>query len=298
MATTDNIPLRAFLALILANAVLAMGPWFVRLADVGPTASGFWRLAIAAPILLFATRASGQPLPHNPKLILLLLFSGVFFALDLASWHAGILMTKLMNGALLGNIASFFFTAYGFAVARRLPGRIQWIAIAFALIGVGLLLGRSYDLSPRYIVGDLLCILAGVFYTFYLIIIDQTRSRIEAWPAIAISTIGGILPLLLFALFMGETLIPTRWTPLILLALGSQVIGQGLMVYVMGHLSPLVVGIGFLSQPAIAAAIGWLAYDERLDVIDLTGMIAIAVALLLVRTSSPRPRSIVSHEAA
>jgi drug/metabolite transporter (DMT)-like permease len=97
---------------------------------------------------------------------------------------------------------------------------------------------------------------------------------------------------------MGETLIPTRWTPLILLALGSQVIGQGLMVYVMGHLSPLVVGIGFLSQPAIAAAIGWLAYDERLDVIDLTGMIAIAVALLLVRTSSPRPRSIVSHEAA
>ena len=34
----------AFLALIVANLMLAFGPWMVRMADVGPVASAFWRI--------------------------------------------------------------------------------------------------------------------------------------------------------------------------------------------------------------------------------------------------------------
>ena len=42
---------------------------------------------------------------------------------------------------------------------------------------------------------------------------------------------------------------PGDWTPVILLSIGSQLIGQGLLVYAMGHLSPVVVGLCFLTQP-------------------------------------------------
>ena len=41
------------------NVALAFGPWFVRLADVGPVAAGFWRIALAAP-LLFALAFAGR----------------------------------------------------------------------------------------------------------------------------------------------------------------------------------------------------------------------------------------------
>ena len=45
----------AFPALIAGNLILALGPWMVRLADVGPVASGFWRVGLAMPFLaLFA----------------------------------------------------------------------------------------------------------------------------------------------------------------------------------------------------------------------------------------------------
>ena len=37
--------------LIGANAALALGPWFVRSADTGPVSAGFWRLALALPVL-------------------------------------------------------------------------------------------------------------------------------------------------------------------------------------------------------------------------------------------------------
>jgi len=272
----------AIAAMLAGNVVLALGPWMVRLAAIGPAASAFWRLAIALPFLFLAARAMQQPLPRGRRPLLVLLLAGLFFAADLISWHSGILLTKLANATMFGNAASFFFVAYGFIVTRQLPGRGQWVAMGLAAGGVGLLLGRSADVSARYLTGDLLCLLGGLFYTGYLIAIDRARGQVQSWPALAIATAGGVGPLLLFALATGPVM-PEHWTPLVLLAVGSQLIGQGLMVYAIGHLSPVIVGIGLLTQPAIAATIGWLAYDERLDAIDLTGMIAIGFAVVLAR---------------
>jgi len=61
------------------------------------------------------------------------------------------------------------------------------------------------------------------------------------------------------------------------------VIGQGLLVYAIGSLSPLVVGLTLLTQPAISALVGWLAYGEALSPMDWVGAGAIAAALVLVR---------------
>ena len=49
----------------------------------------------------------------------------------------------------------------------------------------------------------------------------------------------------------------------LVLALSSQVFGQGLLVYALGEVPPLVVGLALLTQPAISALNGWLAYGER-----------------------------------
>ena len=49
-------------ALFLGNFALAFGPWLVRLADVGPSASAMWRLALAAPFLFLITAVRRQPL--------------------------------------------------------------------------------------------------------------------------------------------------------------------------------------------------------------------------------------------
>jgi drug/metabolite transporter (DMT)-like permease len=50
---------------------------------------------------------------------------------------------------------------------------------------------------------------------------------------------------------------------------------------------PLVVGLTLLTQPAISALVGWLAYGETLSVLDWIGAIAIAAALVLVRLPAP-----------
>lgn len=277
-------PRLAFAALMLGNVVLAIGPWFVRMADVGPLASGFWRLALAIPFLWLIALRSGQrfdALP--PRLWRATILAGGFFALDLGFWHVGILHAKLANATLFGNISSFFFAGYGFLVARTLPGRWQALAIALALVGTTLLLGRSYQLSADRLAGDLCCLAAGLSYAGYMIAVDRARATLGTWPTLAIATVAATALLLPTALLIEGSIWPHHWGPLLALAIGSQVVGQGLLVYAIGTLPPLVVGLALLTQPLVAAAIGWGVYGERLTPLDIVGALLIATALVLVR---------------
>lgn len=279
---------RALAALLIANVALAFGPLFVRIADTGPVASAFWRITLAAPVLIMIALGSGwRPRQIGRSIWGGVAFAGVFFAADLASWHVGILGTTLANATLFGNSATLFFPIYGFLVARALPSRVQGFALLLATIGAGLLLGRSYELSPANLVGDLLCLLAGMLYTGYFILMARARETMAAVPALAVSTMASILPLLAMAMVLGERIIPDHWGPLVGLALASQVIGQGMMIYALGKLSPLVIGIGLLIQPVVAAITGWIVFREQLGLADLIGGVLVAIALVLVRRPAP-----------
>lgn len=275
-------------AMVVANIALAFGPWFVRLADVGPVASAFWRMALALPLLVALCAMTGQR-PHgmSPRLLLLIAVGGVAFAADLGSWHTGILQTTLANATLFGNSTVLFFPIYGFLMARAWPGRGQALALLLALVGAALLMGRSYSVSPEHLVGDLLCLLAGVLYTVYFIVMACARETMAPLPAVTISSFASALPLLFFAVLLGERILPGNWTPMVALALVSQVLGQSLMIYAIGSLSPLVIGIGLLIQPIVAATVGWIVYDERLGPVELAGAMMVAIALALVRRVEP-----------
>ena len=97
------------------------------------------------------------------------------------------------------------------------------------------------------------------------------------------ASLFGAIILLPLSLAFGERVVPHDWTPLLILAFTSQILGQGMLVYAIGHVPPLVVGLAFLTQPAISALIGWLAYGETLTPLDWAGAIAVGIALVLVR---------------
>ncbi|WP_174293040.1 DMT family transporter [Sphingomonas bacterium] len=285
-----------FAALLVANVALAFGAWFVRHADTGPVAAGLWRIALAAPVLAGLAVASGsRPTPLGGRLWWLLGLGGVAFAADLGCWHLGIRRTTLANATLFGNCATLIFPVYGFVAARTLPTRLQAIALGCAAVGAALLMGRSYQLDPRHLAGDLLCILAGLLYTIYFVLMARVRQTLAPVSALALSTVASVLPLLGFALALGEAIVPHLWWPLVSLALVSQVLGQGCMVYALGRLSPLVIGVALLVQPVVAAAIGWASYGERLGLADWIGAALVAAALVMIRGQEVAPDAPARH---
>ncbi|MEO6432879.1 MAG: DMT family transporter [Sphingomicrobium sp.] len=282
MSTSDSR--FAFPALLFGSTLLAVGPWLVRLAGVGPVAAGFWRLALAVPCLFFIARLTRHPahLPGRATAGLVML-AGLFFALDLAAWHIGIHMTKLGNATMFGNVSSFAFAAWGLWLARSRPSPLQAAALLLAGAGAALLMGSSAELSLRHLHGDLFALGAGLLYTGYLIVVQRVRGTLAPLPLLFLASLSGAVILLPISLILGEQLIPTNWTFVILLALSSQVIGQGLLVYALGRLPPLIIGLTLLTQPAVSALVGYLAYGERLTLLDGLGMGAMIAALVLVR---------------
>src|SRR6476469_9618993 len=278
----------AFPALLLGSCALALGPWLVRLSGVGPVATGFWRLGLALPFLFVIARLTRQKV-HWPgrSLVLLIALAGFFFAADLWAWHAGIHMTKLGNATLFGNTSSLIFALWGLWVARRRPSTMQGAALTLAALGAALLMGSSAELSTRNLTGDLLTLFAGLLYTGYLIAVQKARGAIQPLPLLFISSVAGAMMLLPVSLGLGERIVPQDWTFVLILALSSQVLGQGLLVYALGSLSPLVVGLTLLTQPAISAFVGWMVYGEKLAPLDWIGAAAIGAALVLVRLPTP-----------
>ena len=144
-------------------------------------------------------------------------------------------------------------------------------------------MSRSYELSPKNFAGDLLTLVAGLFYGGYLIFVERGRIELKPLPLLILATAFSVPILFAISFGLGERIWPQDWAPVLIFALSSQVLGQGLLVYSIGTLPPLVVSLGLLTQPALSATIGWLAYGERLTPIDAVGAIAIAAALVLVR---------------
>ena len=278
--------------MLLGNVALAAGPFLVRHAGVGPVAAGFWRMALALPFLFLIALMVRQPVRWpRAALVGAILLASFFFAADLAAWHAGILLTKLGNATLFGNISSFLFAAWGLWLVRKWPSWIQGGALALAAIGCALLMIGSAELSAAHLRGDLLAALAGLLYTGYLIFVERTRTELAPLPLLFFASLFGAAMLLPASLVAGERIIPADWTALFALALCSQVIGQGLLVYALGHVPPLVVGIAMLTQPALSALLGYIYYRESLTLLDWVGAMLIVAALILVRLRERQRRA-------
>src|SRR5262245_43714363 len=101
----------AVLALLAGAACIALSPIFVRVSEAGPTATAFWRVALAVPVLwlvyLLKTRQRARRYSGQWPL---LAAAGFAFAGDLAFWHASVVRTSVANSTLLANLATIFVT--------------------------------------------------------------------------------------------------------------------------------------------------------------------------------------------
>ncbi|MXO89380.1 DMT family transporter [Pontixanthobacter aquaemixtae] len=287
---SNNWPRWVLVAALLAgNIALATGPWFVRLADTGPVSAAFWRLFLAIPFLVLLARGTGQALSGIPrKTLMLVVLGAIAFALDLSSWHIGIEKTRLGNATLFGNAGSIVLLFWTFIITRTLPKGMEWLAIIFALGGAAILMGRSLEISTATLIGDLFCLAAGLFYAVYLLTLQDARKNIGAWSLLVWVSIFACPVILALALLNGELIWPTNWTPIVTLVVTSQLIGQGLLVFSLRHFPPLIIGLALLTQPAVAALIGYAQFGEVLLPMDVFGMVLLGGALVVAKSTKAK----------
>lgn len=280
------------LAALFSGAVfIALSPIWVRVSEVGPTASAFWRVFLAVPllwILFFSSRTKEKKIvpPDWP----IMLAAGIAFAGDLAFWHWSIQYTSVANSTLLANLASIFVTLAAWVLWKQRPSATFLAGLAAALAGVALLVRASLGISPTALLGDGLGVVTAMFYAWYLLSVKGLRDRGAATlQLMAVTTTLTAAILLPVALASGESLLPgtaAGWLKLLGLAWISHAAGQGLIAYALAHLPAGFSSVGLLFQPVMAALFAWVLLGEALSALQVAGGLVVLAGIALARRGS------------
>ncbi len=281
------------LPLLLTGAVMiSFSAIFVRVSEVGPITTAFWRVALAFPafwLWMQWERRGAVPARPTASEYRWLMAAGLAFAADLICWHLSIKFTTVANAVLLANFAPIFVTAGGWLFFGQRASRIFIGGMALAIAGAVVLVGASFSLSLSHMFGDVLGLITAVFYGVYILSVKQLRASqstatIMAWGT-AISALA-ILPVAL--LTEGEMWPVSLYGVAVLLglALFAHFGGQGFITFALAHLPASFSSVTLLLQPVLATVFAWLLLGEALSLRQLGGGLVVLLGILVARRGS------------
>jgi len=299
-------------ALLLGAVAIGSSAIWVRLSEVGPVATAFWRTALAVPFLVlwvaverrgeigvrprFPTKEGEDAKSSDRKTGSApagLMLAGVYFAGDLSFWHASILLTSVATSTLLANLAPIFVTLAGWLWFKEKVSGPFVLGLAVAMLGVSLLIGPDFQGHAPALLGDAFGFVTALFYAAYILQIKRLRAQTSTARIMAASSLVTALIVLPVAMLLGESLLPGTlrgWGVVLGLALVSHVAGQSLIAYALAHLPASLGSVSLLIQPIFAAIFAWMVLGEAIGPLQIAGGIATLIGIGIAHRASATAR--------
>jgi drug/metabolite transporter (DMT)-like permease len=291
---------RGPLAILIVGAVaISFAGILVRLSEVGPAATGFYRFLFALPVLWLWMTIAGRrpdrgPGPPDDRGLRLIALGGLFLGLDLVVWNWAIHLSSVSNATLLGNAAPIWVALAGWLFFRERFSAGFLAGLTLAIVGIGLLLGGSISLSLEHALGDVLGVIAGALWGAYIMTIGRLRGRVPIATIMFWGSLVSCPVLLAAALLLGEELWPRSgagWLDLLGLALICQVGGQSMVAWALARLPSSFAAVALLVNPVAATVLAWAILDEPAGPQQIVGGIVVLTGILLARGRSREPET-------
>ena len=275
------------LAVVAGILCIGFSAIFVRLAGLPGPVSAFYRVLIAALVVVPWRLARPARLPA-PEDLRVMVAGGIFFAIDIALWNTSLMLTSAATATLLANNSPLWVGLASFLLFRERLSWRYWVGLALALAGMMWLVGGDAfrHLSLSY--GNLLAVGASVFYAAYILATQRARARVDLLTFMAVSTLSSVLLLLLLNLTLGSTLtgFPARtWLALAGLGLISQLGGWLAINYALGHLRAAHVSVCLLAQTVVTALLSMPILGEYLKANQVIGGLLVLAGIYSVTQS-------------
>ena len=289
-----QIPASPTLRLFIGAALISLSPVWVKVVNVSPTTSGFYRVLIGVTALAAYLLFSGQRLQLSKRTWRILLLASVFFALDLWFWHRSIHYIGPGLSTLLANFQVFIMMAAGIVILRESPRAMQLFAVPLAFFGLALIVGLDWRSLPGdYRLGVVFGLLTAASYAGYLLSLRRSRQgskhKLPSREVAIISLVSAAI-LGVSAMVEGESLvIPTLNDATWLAAYGilSHCIGWMFIASSLPHVSATEAGLALLLQPILSFVWDVLFFARSMTATELAGA---AIALAAIYLGS-RPAS-------
>jgi drug/metabolite transporter (DMT)-like permease len=279
-------------ALVLGAGLISFSGIFVKLSEIGPTATGFYRMALSLPFFfVWMMRDSGRRqnglIPADRRALGFALLAGLALAADLVAWHWCLHITTVATATLLGNTAPIWVALGGFLFLRERFDALFLCGLALAVLGVwGLVAGgaKPIEFSDGIAIG--LGLFTGIAYAVYLRGGTAARRGLSTAQVMFWGSVAATLPLLPIALATESNVVPHSlhgWAVVFGLSLLSQVLGQSMINWSMGHLPAAFSSLALLLNPLFAALCAWPILGEALTPLQMLAGLGVILGILLAR---------------
>jgi len=284
----------AFLHLTAGAVMISFSGVWVKIAQVPPTVSAFYRVLFGGLFLLAAAwykKEITRPGWHRLRLVFL---CGILLTLDLFLWHKCILYVGPGLATILGNFQVFLLAGLGVVFMGEKVSARFFFAILMAILGLFLVVGIQWNqLESQYKTGVYLGLATAVAYTAFLLALRKLQSG----QTETITFYGMTLVSFTTAFFLGieavyssdAFVIPDiqSWMALVLLGLTTQGIGWILISNALPRIRASLAGLILLLQPSLAFVWDVLLFQRQTSPVNWIGVIMAITAIYLGMAPKP-----------
>lgn len=273
---------RGTLEMLAAMVISGTVGWLVVGSGQTPWVVVFWRCAFGALAMLPACAGLGllRGLRLSARQVALIALGGCALMLNWMLLFSAYSQASIAVATVVYHTQPFMLVGLGALLfgERLTLDKFGWLALAFAgMLFIVCARPDSGSGEGNYLVGILLALGAAFFYA----IAAATTKQLREVPAPLIVLIQMLVGLLLSAPFaLGASAAPAGEAWIYLITIG--VIHTGLMSTLLygaiQRLSTVLVGALSFIYPLMAVLVDWLAFDHRLDGLQILGGVAILLA--------------------
>ena len=281
----------AILSLFIGAFMISFSGVWVKVSQVSPTSSAFYRVLFGGIILLILAIINKELKWYGYRHIVLLFFCALIFALDLFFYHSTIEYIGPGLGTILPNFQVIILTGVGMFFFKEKIHLSFILSIPFAFAGLLMIVGINWNALPDlYQTGIIMGVITAFLYASFLLSLRKLQADMEKSSFFYVLMLVSLATAIFLAMEMfrtGDTFrIPTVQSFFALGALGlfSQVAGWILITNALPHVRTSYSGIILLIQPALAFVWDVLFFQRPTTLINWAGVL-LALAAIYIATS-------------
>ncbi|WP_418264554.1 DMT family transporter [Flavobacterium faecale] len=278
------------IALAIGILCISIFPILVRLQLTTGLISAFYRMFIAAVLLLpyiIVTKKFQLP---NTKNILLASLSGVVFAIDIAIWNIAIQHSSATQATLLANLSPVWVGFGSFLFLKSKPVLNFWIGTTIALIGMVILVGFEVFSQLHFDLAFTFALVSGMLYATYILMSKKILSQMEVFSFMSIVLVSSSLFLGLVCWGANESFkgfSNTAWFVLFIQGAICQLTAWLLISYATQHLRATRVSLSLLGQAVLATFLAWIFLDEKMSGFRIIGAVFLLLGIRITFYDKP-----------
>lgn len=273
------------LALAIGILCISVFPILVKLNLTGGLISAFYRMAIAAALLLPYVLITGKFKLPRTNILILAIVCGLLFASDVAVWNISIQQSSATQATLLTNLSPVWVGVGSFLFLKNKPATNFWIGTLIAIFGMITLVGFQFFINLDFNMAFLLAILSGVLYAVYMLVSKNVLSEMDVLSFMLVTLITSTLFLGIICFVTNEPFSGfsnAGWIVLFIQGIVCQLIAWFLISYATQNMRATRVSLSLLGQAVLATILAWLFLDEKITIQMIIGGL---ILLLGIRTT-------------